>query len=105
MDSGVVAVGTLVSLPTTKNRRDIRGSHLWTKSPVAPISYVAQIEIDEKRLSNIDGMLLSEDLKIDSVLSRLWVIRFAQGTTYTVEPEEEQRLMTLWNARSNRARA
>jgi len=104
VDSGVVAVGTLIGLPITKNRRDIRGSHLWTKPPVDPVSFVAEIEIADKRLSKAAGMLLSEDLKVDSVLSRLWVIRFAQGTTYTIEPEEESRLIDLWHSKSAQPR-
>lgn len=78
---GIVAYGKVIKKPYLEEEN----------------SWVVDIEVDEYRLTEDDGMLLRDDLKGDVLTSNLTIIRQPNGTNFEVNEELGQYMKKLWN--------
>jgi predicted HNH restriction endonuclease len=103
-DSGIVASGVVVELPTTDENLkhpDALGADLWMaekqierrNDPNVPKVGVA---IDSVRLTLEEGMIPRSKFLEDSALSGSRIIKLSNGTVFPVTSDEATRIHELW---------
>lgn len=92
-ESGVIASGIVLTEP--KNMADDSGG-LWSDGEPAEELRVV-IELHDVRLSAEEGMLLAQDLSVDSTLEQLRIFRMRAETNYMLSAEHGSKLMLLWS--------
>ena len=98
-ESGAIAVGTVVELPTVAT--DVKhagalGDDLWVASKHDPTEPKTGIHLDEVRLSILEGMVARAVVKVDPILSAIAFIRMASGTVFKLSEAETSALERLW---------
>ena len=92
-ESGVIASGIVLTEP--KNMADDSGG-LWSDGEPSEELRVV-IELHDVRLSAEEGMLLAQDLIVDSTLEQLRIFRMRAETNYMLSAEHGSKLMLLWS--------
>ena len=96
--AGVVAVGTVVELPTPANRvlhPEALGDDLWRAEPPDADEPKTGIHLDQVRLADEEGFLSKDAVKSDSTLSGATIIRMPTGTVFPLTLAQQQALERL----------
>ena len=105
VESGIVASGVVVELPTTDDRLkypDALGDDLWMADGVAkrgldPKAQKVGISIDSVRLTQEEGMIPRSTFLADKILSVSKVIKQPNSTVFQVSADEAGRIKELWD--------
>jgi len=97
--AGVVGVGTVAEPAAPKSEvqspQDL-GDSLWKGEADQAGETKAGITLSEARLTPSAGMITRQDLLLHAVLSRLTILRFAQGSNFPITSEHAALLAALW---------
>ncbi|WP_072035166.1 EVE domain-containing protein [Providencia rettgeri] len=98
---GLVAYGKVVEIATHKDNvlyPDYLLEKYWNKREVSPIK--VGIEIEEVRLSLMEGLVESTLLLRDEKLKKMQLLTTRQGSNFKLEEEEFFKVRALWNGYS-----
>lgn len=70
---------------------------LWVESSSEASNIKAGVAIKEVRLSLLDGMLTSEELMKDPVLSRMQILRVRVGSNFLLNDSQSQIIKNYWD--------
>lgn len=100
---GVVGMGTIVescqSESIIADNESLRVD-LWTDEDRKKDEMKAGINLIEKRLTELDGMLTLNDLRQDPILSQMQVITFRVGSNFPLSEQQAKTLKELWRVHS-----
>jgi hypothetical protein len=97
-ESGAVAIGTVVELPTPANEvrhPEALGDDLWLAEKPDPQERKTGLHIEELRISRAD-MVPRDVVKTEPLLATTTLIRMPNGTVFRLSEEETQALEKLW---------
>lgn len=97
-ESGAVAIGTVVELPTPANQvkhPEALGDDLWISERPELEERKTGIHIEELRLSRAE-MVPRSVVKADAVLAATTLIRMPNGTVFKLSQDETEALERLW---------
>lgn len=91
--AGIVAEGTIAESPRMQND-DPLSAYYWRRAP--EVVELVRVKIRINRIASKNEVLKREQIKDDSVLSKLFILRSELGMICPVEEVEAQRLRELW---------
>ena len=101
---GIVAVGKIVGpgIPKTQipDSYEQLSDCLWYDKSKEPNEIKAGIELSEARLTKEDGMIIRDDIKADSLLSEMRIVKTKTGSNFILSEEEYERLVQLWEQKA-----
>lgn len=98
---GIVAKGRILSLP---QQMEDDAPELWIGPPEWSVALRVEIELEDVRLTEQEGMLKRTDLVEDRRIRHMRILLVPNQTNYRLEPEHAQHISNLWdlNGRNQR---
>ena len=96
---GIIAKCKVIDLPTSQAPDDDKD--YWIDKPKIKWHWYVKIEILEFRLTEEQRMIKRTDLKKDSNINNLAILKFANNTNYLLKKDEGEYIESLWNDSKN----
>jgi hypothetical protein len=99
VQAGLVAVGIIKEKPIP--RKDVQipealGDDLWVSQLDEPTEIKVGIEIEDTRLTEEEGFVSRDTVKLNPILSKNRIISNPVGTVFRLNTEETNELLGLW---------